>query len=318
MVDGVDKGADTVNLPLSSDIFDAKLPLDNAFHAAQRLARPHSTGLMASSLGYCLQRNVRSFIEEEPPYDALTLRRFEIGKTVEKLQTNAYYAAGMVVDPPEGEHQWRLYDEEYDVTARLDLLLCWPPEMPGDHLLKFYAEDYIEAVITPLRERIVEKWRGAPEGLYSLELKTTSSASIKNRGREAEPSFAHKIQVGTELWILARHPEQLPGPVNLWRIEYIGKDYAGILPFTIGPDAEAEAGERIAALRHLLENETPWSAVTCECEGWQVPFCPYLYRAEYVFGPRGGKRTSFSCCSGASYERPARGDDDELIAKVAK
>ena len=310
--------------PGSEDVMDIVLEARRQLRDAEREARPHSTGPTASSLGYCFQRQVRDLQDKTPRVlDGKTLRTFQIGNKVEDVMVSAYRTAGMLVMPEGDEFQWKLYDEKYNVTARLDALLCWPPEDVdnADLIERGYPQEYIESVIIPTRSLLNEFWADAPEGYTTLEVKSASSASIKRRRSEG-PSFEHRMQVGTEMWIHQRNPEQLPGEILQWRIEYIGKDYAGILPFEITEDDMEEAGERIEAMDEYLKMK--WQDVPCECEGWQAPWCPYItnawaYEIENI-GKRGTpikptKMIGATCCVGGKGSVKRLPKYDELLER---
>ncbi len=313
-----------MNLPGTADILDELIKNRNVLRNIQREARPHSTGPTASSIGYCLQRQIRDLQEPENrrPFDPELLRRFEIGNRLEAMTLSAYRASGMNVEPPKGDGQWKLYDEATNVTARLDFLLVWPPKPADDSLLDFYSADYIEQVIAPMRESLMKFYDDAEEGYHSVELKTASSGSIKYRYREDKPMFTHAMQVGTEMWMAEDHPDQLPGPVRSWRIDYLGKDYAGVLPFYVGPDSADEARSRCKSLADLIAVDTPWNRVPCECStNGDASFCSYLDDVQMDSTPKLKKEwtVSFSCCAGNGHEtRIRRGpQDDRLVEEWA-
>jgi len=305
-------------LPGVGDVLDEMIARRNDFRTAQRLLRPHATGPTASSLGYCLQRQLRDLQEPENrrPFDAELLRRFEIGNRLEEMVLSAYRASGMHVEPPEGDAQWRLHDEEWNITARLDFLLVWPP-VKGNvkDLSEFYSEDYIEQVLFPIRDSLLAKWKGATKGYHSVELKTASSGSMKYRFREETPMFTHEMQVGTEMAILKRNPNQLPGPVRSWNVTYLGKDYAGCLTIGIHTRSAEEAARRCQALADLIKADTPWTKTPCECsKNGDASFCAYLEDVTLDTTPKLKKdwTITYTCCAGNGKQtRLRRGPQDD-------
>jgi hypothetical protein len=223
----------------------------------------------ASQLGYCMRRQFlrRKGVPETAPMDTTTLRRFQLGRLVERLVRSVYWRMGYGL-----AEEVHLIDEDLNVSGYVDLLASStvnhdiPQEKESE-----WGPEWTEW-IKKIRKQAEREFAGKlGEGNVGIEIKSTSSFAFKKFNTQG-PSDHHMLQVGTYALIAERFPDQFSHPVDRWELLLVSKDDVKVLRYAVNEKWKERAQFRLASLNIMWEmGDMP----KCECEGWMKNYCPY-------------------------------------------
>lgn len=309
-----------MDFPYDADLWDFYNQAEREFHDAGK--EPKEPGWWhASALGKCPNSLIRLQLDptsETNPISAKSRRAYAVGTAIHDMKKTVAGRLGLLVYPPDG-NEFYLRDEELRLSGYIDRLMVWPPlsvsEIPPE-IAGEWTPEWI-GFLTDLRAKALATFDGEP-GYYALEDKSIKASSMTHAplwvdGAPGEPKPEHLLQVGAYALMARRNPDQLPGPLAGAKVTYTGKDSGGVLEFDIDLDEAADAAmDRIAVLSAEFAKDDV-ADITCECEGFQVLYCPHRYLLEETAGPKGGRRIRAACCQGATTERAWRNGDEELF-----
>jgi hypothetical protein len=229
----------------------------------------------ASKVGYCLRSQclwragVKPTRIEDPDQQADKERRFEWGHRMERHVVLTYERAGLLV-----VEQLPLTDQNLSVEGHADAVYGGVPTPDLPSRSRWWEPDFVWAVQT-FRSRVAQTVNG-PIPITGVEVKSTHGGAVKKMLKEGA-RFDHRMQSGTYKLIAARHPEQMPVPLERFELVVVGRDAVRPLIYSV-TDADARQAED--RLGNLNEAWTTGSWPNCDCGRvpgmeWLAKYCDY-------------------------------------------
>lgn len=270
------------------------------------MGMPKSKGFRASSLGYCLRRQVfeRAGVERPGP-DDMGLRTLWLGDLIHGGFQRMMRDSGLLIS-----EEFTLEDPTSDTTGHVDMIWGGEPHpLPSDahERLGTFTVDFITAYRDQLKF-LYGDW--FPVTL--AELKSAAQYSAEKAYTDG-PSFHHVIQAGWYRGAAERHPERLPdvvlesehGLIERFQLVMIAKNDLRMPVFDILPSHATRAMDRAdEVFDYWTDDRAPVPPCTCGADlSWEPRYCKYRDPNSPASNPR--------CCGDTlieEYER-LRGEE---------